>query len=77
MGHRKTLKFKLHARRRNIHDNLPDEDEDFDAIVLNARKKLDIPVEPAMPCVAWKHIPTAAKTQKHKFAVSKVSDGAP
>ena len=33
------------------HDILPDEVEEFDAIVHNARKNPDIPMEPAMPSV--------------------------
>ena len=50
---------------------LPDEVEDFDVIVRNARKKLEIPVEPAMPCVTRKRFPSA-KALNQKVAVSKV-----
>ena len=48
----------------------PDKVEEFDAIVQNLRKKLEIPVRPAMPCVARVRIPTA-KTPKQKVPVSK------
>ena len=36
---------------RTILDIVPDEVEQIDAIIPNARKKLEIPVDPAMPCV--------------------------
>ena len=42
-------KPKISRQKRNIHDILPDEVKGFDAIIVNAREKLEIPVELAMP----------------------------
>ena len=48
-----------------MHGFLPNEFEELDAITQNARKKLEIPVEPAVPCVKQTRIQTAkAPTQK-------------
>ena len=49
-------------RQKEAIQNFPDEVEEFDAIFRNARKKLEIPVAPAMPWVTRLRIPTA-KTQ--------------
>ena len=66
-------KFQIQAARQNrkIHEITP-----VDAIILNARKELDIPVEPATPFVTRKRI-LAAKTQAQKVAVSEVGGGRP
>ena len=62
---------KQAARQKmEIHDSPPDEVEEFDAIIETARKKLEFPVEPVMPCVTLVRIYTA-KAQTHKVAVSK------
>ena len=61
---------------RTILDIVPDEVEQIDAIIPNARKKLEIPVDPAMPCVTRKHIHTA-KIQTQKVAVSKEAEEDP
>ena len=60
-------KPKIQASRqmKKITIFFPDEAEEFDAVVQNARKKMEIPVELAMPCVTRVRIPTAkAPTQK-------------
>ena len=46
--------------------------EEFDAIIQSARKKLEIQVEPAMPCVTRNRISTA-KTLARKVAVREDS----
>ena len=38
-------------KNKQLHDIFPDEIEEFDAIIQNAKKKLEIPVEPATQCV--------------------------
>ena len=53
-----------------IHVFLPDEFEEFDAIIRNARKEQGIPVEPAMPCVKQVRNQTA-KTPTQKVAESQ------
>ena len=55
---------------------LPAKMEQIDAIIQNAREQLEIPVEPAMPCVTRSRISTA-KTPMQKVAVSKVGGGRP
>ena len=55
--------YKLHARRGTFTI------EEFDAVILNARKKLEIPVGPAMPCVTRVRVATA-ETPTQKAAVS-------
>ena len=52
-------KYKLHARRGQIHDIPPDEVEELDAILQKDRKKMEMPMEPAMPRVARKRALTA------------------
>ena len=50
---------------RKLHEMLLHEVEEFDATVQNAKKKLEVPVERAMPYVKQIRIPTAnAPTQK-------------
>ena len=63
---------KIQAARqmKKNHDIFPYEAEEFDAVVQNARRKMEIPVEPAMPCVTRARIPTA-KAPTQKVAVSK------
>ena len=61
-------KIQAARQKRKIHVVLPDEVEEFDAIVQNAREKLEIPVGPAMPRVTQVRIPTA-KTPTQKVAV--------
>ena len=56
-------------RKQAIKNFIPDEVEEFDTIFRNARKKLEIPVAPAMLWVTRIHIPTA-KTQTQNVAVS-------
>ena len=63
--------------KRTIHNIPPDYVEEFDAIIPNARKKLEIPVEPAMPCVARKRFLTTKTQNTHKVAVSKVGGERP
>ena len=46
-------------QKRNVHDILPDEVEEFDATVQNASKKLKVPVEAVMSRVTHVRIPTA------------------
>ena len=70
----KTPKYKVHEKR--IYDILSDEVEEIDAVVQNARKNLDIPVEPAMPCVKQMRILTA-KAPSQKVAVSKAGGERP
>ena len=53
---------------RDISDVLPDEFEESYAIVRNARKKLSISVESAVPFVAQVRTPIA-KAPKEKLAV--------
>ena len=57
-------------QRRQIHGILLDEVEKFDATVQNVRKKLEMPVEPAVLCVTQVRIPTA-KAPTQKVAVSQ------
>ena len=55
----------------------PDEVEEFDAIIQNVRKKLEIPGdpgEPLMPCVTQVRILTS-KTPTRKVTVSKKAGG--
>ena len=42
-------RIQVARQKRKIHDILPDEVEEFDAVIKNTRKKLNIPVEPAVP----------------------------
>ena len=67
---------KIPAARqmKKNHDFFPDDAEEFDAVVQNARKKMEIPVELAMPCVTRVRIPTA-KAPTQKVAVSKEGEG--
>ena len=58
--------------RRKLHGIPPGQVADFDVIILNVRKQLEIQVEPAMPRVARKRIPTA-KRQKQKVEMSSVA----
>ena len=57
----RTDKHQIQAghQMRNIHDISSDDVQEFDAIVRNARKKLEIPVKPAMPRAKQVRIPTA------------------
>ena len=48
--------------------------KNFEAITHNARKKLEIPVEPAMSCVTRIRISTA-KTPTQRVAVPEGSEG--
>ena len=77
MLQRNTEKPRRQAARhkRATHDNPPDEVEEFDTMIQNARMKLEFPVEPSMPCVTRIHIPTA-KTQTQRVA-SKVGGRRP
>ena len=63
-------KVQSARQMRNIHDIALDEVEELDAIDRNARKMLEIPVEPAMHCVQQVRIPTA-KAPTQNVAVSK------
>ena len=60
---------KLHRQQRNMHDIPPDEAEEFDAIFQNARKMLEILVEPAMPRATQIRISTG-EVPTRKVAVS-------
>ena len=62
-------KHQIRAARqkRKVSDISPDEVEEIDVIVRNAREKLEIPVEQAMPCATRARISTA-KTQTMKVA---------
>ena len=57
-------------QKRKMFDIPPNEMQNIDAIIPNARKKLQMPVETAMPCVTQACISTA-KTPTQKVAVSK------
>ena len=63
-------KVQAARQKRNIHHTPPDEVVEFRAIIQNARNILEIPVEPAMPCVARVRI-SIAKAPAQKVAVSK------
>ena len=67
-------KIQAASEKRELRHILPDEVEELDAVILIARKKLEIPVEPTVPWVTRIHI-TTAKTQKQKVAVSKEGKG--
>ena len=66
-------KLQIQAGRqiRNIHDISSDEVEECDAIVRNARKKLEISVEPAMPRAKQVRIPTA-EARRRELQCQKV-----
>ena len=53
--------YKLHIRK--IHDILTDEVEAFDAIIPNARKKLEFPLE---PCIAMRHNKCTSPPPRHR-----------
>ena len=61
-------------QKRKHHDIPPDEIEEFDAMIQNARKNWGIPVGPAMPCSARIRI-TNSKTPTRKVAVSTICGG--
>ena len=61
---------------RNCHVILPDKVEEFDADVRNARKRREIPVEPAMPCGLTITRPNCRGTDAESV-VSKEAGGDP
>ena len=64
-------KIQAARQKRNIHDISPDEVEEFDVFIQDTTMNLEIPVEPAVPCVSRTRIPTA-KAQTQKVALPKV-----
>ena len=58
-------------QKRNNHDILPDEVEDFDAMVQNASKKLEMRVKTAMPCVTQVHASPPPRHRHRKLQCQK------
>ena len=69
MGRRK--KLQAARQERQLHDNLPDDVVEFDANIQKGRKKLENPVEPAMPGVTQVRIPTRQDTNVESCSVKK------
>ena len=75
VGHR-TIKLQAARWMRDIYDIPPDEVEYVDDIVRNARKKPEIPVQPATSCVEQLRIPTV-KAPRRKLQCQKKAGGDP
>ena len=67
------------ARRLLGIDFIGPEDKEFTEIIKNARKKLQVPAAPAMPCkrTTCRHGPTCSKNDDHmsKFVCILVAEG--
>ena len=69
MGHCKKNKIQAARQKSKIHDILPDGVEEFNTTIQNARKPLEIQVEPAMSRVKRKRIVTRQDTDAESCSV--------
>ena len=69
-------KIQAAQKKTKNHAVLRNEVEEFDAIIQNAQKTLDIPVEPVVSCVTRHRMP-AAKTQTQQVAAPLVGEERP
>ena len=65
---KKKSKLQAARQKRDIHDIIPDEFDEFDATLRNGRKTQEIPVEPATMCLEVSNL--SAKAPMQKVAVS-------
>ena len=64
-------------QEKNIHDILPDEVEEFDAIIQKTRKKLEIEVEPAIHALHEYTHPHPPRHRRGKLQCQKKAERDP